>query len=677
MTFNKTWMILSGLAGGFLLLGCVLVVVAVTWLFPVFSSAAIGTDGLEPLQVTLAPSPVIERTPVPPPAPVDAAGEGGLASPIQLSTEQQLLQTMRPERDQRLLAMRLKHGGLVIPEVIPARVPPYQLGDTDTFWVTDNQQIPSRQFQAEARLEYITPHSYWWVADGFEVEPAALLRSAERFELETYPRNREFFGSEWSPGIDSDVRVHIFMGDVPGVAGYFSASNEYSRLAEPYSNEREMFFINLRAILPGNDYFDSVLAHEFQHMIHWYQDRNEDTWVNEGFSELATFINGYGASSFISAYTAVPDTQLTGWANSPGESVPHYGGSFLFMAYFLQRYGEDLTQAVVARDEGGIAGFNAVLAAQGLPERFNDIFADFLVANYLDDPAARQGEWGYQELSLGPLALAERYSIYPSEQRATVQQFGADYVELTGRDNVTVDFTGSTRVKVVNNEAYSGSYQWYSHRGDDTNTRLTRAFDLTEVPTATLRYWTWYDIETDWDYGYVEVSIDGGQTWTILSTPHTSTTNPSGNAYGPGYTGTSGGGPAWIEESIDLSVYAGRGILVRFEYVTDDAVNRPGWTIDDISIPEIGFYDDVEAGPGEWQAEGFVRMDNVLPQRFLVQVLELGDTVEVKTMTLNETNRGALTIEGLGTRLDQAVLIISGLTPVTSESASYEYRLLP
>jgi hypothetical protein len=109
--------------------------------------------------------------------------------------------------------------------------------------------------------------------------------------------------------------------------------------------------------------------------------------------------------------------------------------------------------------------------------------------------------------------------------------------------------------------------------------------------------------------------------------------------------------------------------------VTDDAVNRPGWTIDDISIPEIGFYDDVEHGADGWQAEGFVRMDNILPQRFLVEVLEIGDKIKLERMSLDATNHGVMTIEGLGTTVNRAVLIISGLAPVTSQPASYEYKL--
>lgn len=652
---------------------------------------------------TLTPIPVIVRTPVvipsppatqPPPPTATATPisppetesqesnptptpeeEASQADPTQLSTEQQLLQAILPERDQRYLAMRLKYRGKEVPLTATTPHPEFEVGDSDTFWVTDNQETPPRQFEVTAVVQYVTDHSYWWVEEGMSVNAEDLRRSAEQFESQTYPTNRAFFGSEWSPGVDGDVRVHIFMGNVPGVAGYFSASNSFSNLAEPYSNEREMFFINLEAISPGNEYFDGVLAHEFQHMIHWNQDRNEDTWVNEGLSELATFVNGYGVSSFVGAYTYTPDTQLNAWGDAPGSSLANYGVSFLFMAYFLQRYGEEMTQAVVAHPSSGVAGFNAVLSEHGYSERFEEIFADFVVANYLQDPEIGEGLWGYKNLSIDPVSLTEQHAHYPVEETTNVYQYGGDYIELSGEGDLTVEFTGSTQVKVVNNEAHSGAYQWYSHRGDESNTRLTRAFDLSQVSGATLNYWTWYDIETDWDYGYVEISTDDGASWTILQTPHSSTENPSGNAFGPGYTGISGEGPTWVEESLDLSPYAGQEVLIRFEYVTDDAINQPGWTLDDISIPEIGFSDDAEGGLNGWEAEGFVRIENVLPQRFVAQVVEIGEEINVRTIPLDETNYGTLTLTGLGSSLDQAILIVSGLSPVTTEPASYQYKL--
>ena len=94
----------------------------------------------------------------------------------------------------------------------------------------------------------------------------------------------------------------------------------------------------------------------------------------------------------------------------------------------------------------------------------------------------------------------------------------------------------------------------------------------------------WYEIEEGWDYAYVEASDDDGRTWHILEGQHTTTENPSGNAYGPGYTGSS---DEWLRESIDLTPFAGGPVLLRFEYVTDDAVYLDGLLIDDLSIPEL------------------------------------------------------------------------------------------
>src|SRR3972149_11202856 len=73
-----------------------------------------------------------------------------------------------------------------------------------------------------------------------------------------------------------------------------------------------------------------------------------------------------------------------------------------------------------------------------------------------------------------------------------------------------------------------------------------------------------------WDYAYLEVSDDGGATWSIVETPSGTSEDPSGNSYGWGYNAFSGGGSSgeWIEERVDLSPYAGKEILVRLEYGT-------------------------------------------------------------------------------------------------------------
>lgn len=162
---------------------------------------------------------------------------------------------------------------------------------------------------------------------------------------------------------------------------------------------------------------------------------------------------------------------------------------------------------------------------------------------------------------------------------------------------------------------------------------LTRAFDLSQATgSVSADYWVWYDIEKDYDYVYFEVSTDGGKSWAIVQTPSASLDNPSGNAYGPGYTGKSGGSDQsqWIEEKADLSAYAGKNIQIRYEYVTDAAVNGEGLVLDDFSIPAINYKADFESGTDGWQGNGFVRLYNRVPQTYRVVLIEKGTQTTVQ-----------------------------------------------
>jgi hypothetical protein len=562
--------------------------------------------------------------------------------------------------------------------VVNSAPPTYDLGDQELFWVGNTDT--SEQYQITATLLAMTPHLYMWVESGLgrstgpPVDQAALDRSAQQFEEKTYPTNRALFGSEWTPGVDNDVRLTILntrrLGH--GVAGYYSSADEFSRLVNPFSNEREMFYINLDVLRPGTEGYDSTLAHEFQHMILWANDRNEDAWVSEGFSALAEYLNGYGPGAYVESYVA-----MTGQPTHP-----HYGASFLFSLYFQERFGGDSLRQAVAEQANGAAGLDVLLATQQLS--FDDVFADWVVANYLDDTEIEEGRYGYEELDLSSPDLSAAHSAYPTQQRGTIHQYGADYILLEGEGDLRVAFQGATEVRVVPNHPHSGRYQWWSNYGDESDMTLTRSFDLSGLNRATLEAWLWFDIEEGWDYAYVEVSTDGGHSWHVLAGEHTTDYNPNGNAFGVGYTGRSGGGEAaiWVQERIDLSPYSGQEILLRFEYVTDDAVNHPGLCVDDIAIPELGYLDSVAARPSAdagWEAAGFVRTDNRLEQRFVVQIIELTSPPQVRRMQLDGKQQGEILIRGMGQSADRdsamkkAVLVISGLTPVTMETAAYTY----
>jgi len=144
-------------------------------------------------------------------------------------------------------------------------------------------------------------------------------------------------------------------------------------------------------------------------------------------------------------------------------------------------------------------------------------------------------------------------------------------------------------------EMHSGSYAWYSHDDyGDQDTTLNRTFNLTGVTRANLTFWHWYHTEYGYDGGRVEVNNGAG--WAPI-TPEGG--YPDSSYWGDDYSGQSDG---WQQATFNLTEYAGQSINMRFRYAGDGSVNYIGWYIDDISISEIGFFDDVESGMGDWIA---------------------------------------------------------------------------
>ena len=137
------------------------------------------------------------------------------------------------------------------------------------------------------------------------------------------------------------------------------------------------------------------------------------------------------------------------------------------------------------------------------------------------------------------------------------------------------------------------------HSGSGPNFDRAIIFEVT-VPEAepTLRFETLYDTEVLWDYGFVQVSTDGGKTFTSLASALTTEEYDPGAIPTvvenlPGLTGISGDGEqaSWVDSEWDLSSYRGETILVAFRYVTDSSVDLPGWWIDDVTVGDQSISD--------------------------------------------------------------------------------------
>ncbi len=635
----------------------------------VFSARTVSedTDIISTLIPILA-SPTPESTPV-----IDAV-------PVQPEAYQNLKRlnsTAVRESDPNKLAYQF---GLtdMIQEVRADEPPDYNPGDIKEFWAFNNDT--NKPYQLTARLGCEREHLYFWVGEDVHYQEKELQALCDAFELKIYPTNREFFGSEWSPGIDNDPHVYVlFAKGMGSVGGYFSSSDSFLPEVHQYSNAHEIIFISADYNSLSDDYTYGVLAHEFQHMIHFYQDRNEDGWVNEGFSELAALLNSYNPGGMDYIFLDNPDWQLNTWPVDSYQTRPSYGASFLFITYVLERFGEKITQQLVNAPENGFAGVDAVFTRNSI--RSDDVpgsltseefFADWVIANYLNDDSAGDGRYAYKYYrdagTAGPTETINSCGI--DWQGRSVAQFGTDYIQIKCSSPYVIEFDGSNMVDLLPASPYSGSFAYWSNRGDDSNMTLSKEFDLSGVEEPVrMTFWTWYDIETDYDYLYVEASLDG-ERWEILQTESGTDYNPSGNSYGWGYNGQSN---SWIQESVDISAYAGERVFIRFEYVTDPAVNGEGLLVDDIAIQELGYFTDFETDDGGWIGDGFVKVSSSLPQTFRVSLIKYGDETTVEQYQVESSDTLRIPVDG--SEIKESVIVISGTTRFTRTPAAYQFKI--
>ncbi len=610
---------------------------------------------------------------------VPPTGEAEVTRPPVDSISTDTLSTLQaavvPENDPYELACQLQDI-CGVSETVEGKS--YKVGDKDQFWISNSDT--AEHSQITATLMYETPHSYFWVEEGTSVNEADMKALMDTFEEKIYPTDREFFGSEWIPGVDGDPHIYVIYATSIGhnIAGYFNSSDSFNPLVKEFSNGHETYVLGTSQAL-SDEYTYGVLAHEFVHMIQFPTDRNDVSWISEGFAEVGVFLNGYYVGGADYAYIQDTDLQLNAWSdNSSPEFSAHYGSSFLYLTYFLDRFGKDATKALNTNPENDITSVDDTLADLNITDPVtgqlitaDDVFMDWAVANFLQDESVGDGRYTYHNYPDAPKASAtETISSCPqSPLTRDVHQYGVDYIAIECAGDYTFSFTGSTVTGLLPADPYSGAYAFWSNKGDESDMTLTREFDFSGVsgPIA-LSFRTWYDLEEDWDYLYLQASEDG-EKWEFITTPSGTDTDPSGNSYGWGYTGATND---WIEEKVDLSKYAGKKISIRFQYVTDAAINGEGLLLDDVKVDAAGYSSDFEADDGGWAAEGFVRVQNVLPQTFRLALIKSSDSsVTMIPLNADQTAEIQLSLKSG----EKAYLVVTGTTRFTREVATYQIEI--
>ena len=533
--------------------------------------------------------------------------------------------------------------------------------------------------------EYIFPNPSGTWRDEDRISTTQLQYLLDEFDSNIYPTVTSIYGEPLERG-DEGQKVWVLIHNIRDesyyedfeyyVAGYFSSS-------EDATNNKNMFHLDSydweNRVGPDGErpyLYEGTFAHEFEHLVHFDQDPDEPSWVDEGLADLAAFLCGYGHSSGHIAYYFMRHffTPLTFW----GSGLEDYGASYLFQLYLFDHFGGiDFISDLVQEQANGIEGIENTLDAHGYGWiDFDEIFDRWTIANYIDEKPKnkwhRVSKYGYKSLDVGSedtwgytieyfIVDDNNYfnglfddagwgpdmwifPIYEAPFEVTEDDwpfyfygypmpYTAQYYRFTNEKLSKVTFDGADTSDIL---PYSGDYEWYSGVGAWAWRSFYQSFHIPDTG-ANLNFKTFYDIEGDWDYGYVEV-FNGTDWFTLyadgtvdyLGNPQMSENCPDERepmtyeAAGRwhGFTGNSGG---WVDVSMDLSFFAGQDIDLYFTTWQDGAFTLVMMYVDDISIPELDFYDYVDyadAGEASWTTTGWEITNGIYPNGWSMNVIK-------------------------------------------------------
>ena len=294
-----------------------------------------------------------------------------------------------------------------------------------------------------------------------------------------YEMAAEAFGAV--PDVDGDPRVFIFVIDMPNdnVVGYFDP-----RVSTHVDQNQRRDAVYLDAFrLNSNPFLTrGTLAHEFQHLIHWGHDADEEDWIEEGLSGYAEELTGFAEtdSRMVPEFLNNPDINLTMWPFFSNEATPHYGATYLFTSFLRERYGPQMIRALVAEPRNGIFGVDEAFKELGLVQNYVGAWGLWVAGNYAaDDPF-----YGYRALR-GRRVLNFPIAELPLEptEGGVGQQWGTTNLVLRTDGNIQVEFAGAVEGRyLVWGYAMSGAVgEMIQMELDESNRGLLQMEDVDSV----------------------------------------------------------------------------------------------------------------------------------------------------------------------------------------------------
>jgi hypothetical protein len=373
--------------------------------------------------------------------------------------------------------------------------------------------------------------------------------------------------------------------------------------------------------------YEGVFAHEYQHLLEYYQDPGEVNFVNEGLSDFAIDVTGYdfgtrpvsqiGFDSHLQCFMGNlaiqtdanpnpsgggPENSLTLWGDqTEDEILCDYGAAFSFMEYLSSQYGRTFMQQLHRDPLPGLVGLQDVLGSRASAQTVIHRWAAAMALDgVLDRGATLQGGKASQ-YRIAALDAGINWDNPDAYSTPGAPPNGSDYVRLRDADGnyltanslKSLSFAGGKTLESLPVE-WTVTTTAPDHAGDaalaapDADNRDAAIVHSVTVPAGspTLTFDTSYSTEPGFDSFFVQVSTDGGATYHSLANADTTCDlDPTAEALlqnnCPGLNGDSGG---WKTESFDLSEYAGQTVLLAFRYVTDANTRGAGVWVDNIAI---------------------------------------------------------------------------------------------
>ena len=237
------------------------------------------------------------------------------------------------------------------------------------------------------------------------------------------------YGAPWGPHEHANLippsaadTINIALYDIEGdglpapgesrVVGYFLSLHNYLKASNPalYRNSNEWLMIVLDSpwLTLRMDQSVSALAHEFQHMIHFYQKpvlrgARSETWLNEMSSEVAEDliashirVNGPRGVDYdeptagqpgnrfgrLPVYNLHNDLQVTAWRGT----LANYSINYALGAYLARNYGgAELFGRIVQSERSGVDAIEGALRGLGHQVSFPQVLANWAAAGLLSD----------------------------------------------------------------------------------------------------------------------------------------------------------------------------------------------------------------------------------------------------------------------------------------------------